>query len=461
MIRAILDPGEHSMRNAGGIALLQVAKERLHKLWPDATFGIITLAPHVLKLHFPDAFPIDPHDRVTPDQRERIERLHQIVPRPIWRLLFELREEVGHRWPALASGSVRDTITATLRARHLTEDSHLEPVNASENWAQLPDMPDMKVIHGADLYVATGAQYIADIVRDLCFGVLSRLETAIQHDIPTVMVGQGIGPLEDRELRARAKAVLPRVDYIFVREQRDAPHILTSLGVDPARIIFTGDDALELAYKARKPDLANGIGVGLRASYYTAIEDSDIASVGEVLRQTASRHHARLISLPISQSAHERDSQINKQVMAEYDNISRIRTRFHSPQKIINKTRDCRLVVSGTYHTAVFALAQGIPAVCVAKSTAYLDKLLGLAEQFDSGCQVLYSGDAQFREKLAVAIDEAWESAEQTRPGLLKATEYQISLGQAAYKRIYEVVESGADRDALVDEGGGNACGNA
>lgn len=233
-MRILLDPGEHSMRNAGGIALLQVAKERLNKMWPDASFEIVTQAPHVLKYYFPDAYPVDPfsHSKLIQSQ-DRIKQFQRLLPRMVWRIAFELREEVRHRQKARTQGAPGSEKILGLQP----QSGHTNLGDKPNNEIDFP-LPHTEILHGVDLYVTTGAQYITDIVRDLAFSVLDRLEAAIQLGIPTAMVGQGIGPLEDRELRARVGAVLPSVNLIFIREQRDAPHILDSLDVDPSKNLF-------------------------------------------------------------------------------------------------------------------------------------------------------------------------------------------------------------------------------
>jgi colanic acid/amylovoran biosynthesis protein len=116
--------------------------------------------------------------------------------------------------------------------------------------------------------------------------------------------------------------------------------------------------------------------------------------------------------------------------------------RFAAPLETIKKTGHCRLVVTATFHAAVFALAQGIPVVALANSTMYEGKLLGLADEFGSGCKVVLLDDEQLKEKLTNAIDTTWQSAEQVRPQLLQAAIRQIETGQAAYQRIFELVES-------------------
>ncbi|NJR75723.1 MAG: polysaccharide pyruvyl transferase family protein [Scytonema sp. CRU_2_7] len=102
----------------------------------------------------------------------------------------------------------------------------------------------------------------------------------------------------------------------------------------------------------------------------------------------------------------------------------------------------CRVVVTGSYHAGVFALAQGIPIMGLAKSEYYADKFLGLADQFGVGCEVIFLHEQEFATKLVDSIDRALESAEQLRPQLLEAAKEQVELGHTAYKRVYELVNS-------------------
>ena len=51
------------------------------------------------------------------------------------------------------------------------------------------------------------------------------------------------------------------------------------------------------------------------------------------------------------------------------------------PRAIIKRIGRCRVVVTGSYHVAVFALSQGIPAICLANSEYYEIKFRGLADQ--------------------------------------------------------------------------------
>ena len=283
---------------------------------------------------------------------------------------------------------------------------------------------------------------MCDHARDSGIGVMNRLEAAIQSGIPTAMVGQGIGPLDGVEMRAKAKAVLPKVDLIFVRERLEAPEILSSLGVDPTKVFITGDDAVGLVYRSRSSAWGTGIGVGMRAMPSTMVNKEDIQILGPVIRRAASKYEAQLVGLPISRSVHERDDEITRQLLDGYGNIWIIRSKFPTPLEIIKSTQRCRLVIASTFHSAIFALAQGIPVICLAKSVLYKSKFITLADLFNPGCSVILLDDEQLEKKLVNAIDATWQSAEEVRPKLLEAAARQIEWNDLAYQRLYEMVES-------------------
>jgi len=297
----------------------------------------------------------------------------------------------------------------------------------------------------ADLVVASGGGYVTDLFEAHAALVLSLLGIAIRLGRTTAMLGQGLGPIRSPGLLARAKHILPLVDLVAVRERRVGPAILNSIGVAPERVAITGDDAIELAYEGRSAVLGTGIGVNLRVASYSEVDVSDLEVVRAVLRNAAEKYSVPLIPLPIllddTSGFQESDAKIIGQVVAGHE-ISDEDQNVNTPIRLLEQVRRCRIVVTGSYHAGVFALAQGIPVVGLAKSAYYVDKLLGLADQFGAGCKFVFLGDEQVREKLIIEIDNAWKSAERVRPHLLEAARVQIKLSRAAYRRIYELVAS-------------------
>jgi polysaccharide pyruvyl transferase WcaK-like protein len=92
--------------------------------------------------------------------------------------------------------------------------------------------------------------------------------------------------------------------------------------------------------------------------------------------------------------------------------------------------------VSGSYHSAVFALGQGIPVVAFAKSTYYRQKFAGLKDQYGDGLQVVEFDSCSTQ--LLPSIEKAWESAASLRPELLRVTQQLIQMSRNAYAALAE-----------------------
>ena len=436
-MRILIDQAEYSMSNQGNIAMLQIAVNRLRTFWPDATFEIISQRSQPLRLHVPNSRQVYPYIHAIAKKWLMVERFYGFIPRPALKLSLELLKVVSHQWkiikPSLQSFWFRRPTSYYFPGY---EDQKIKGTSMENN------MSYMEITNDVDLLVATGGQYLTDMVRYLGFCVLGRLDLAIKQGIPTVLVGQGIGPIEDPELFARAREVLPKVDLILIREKKYAPELLASLGVSMERVYVTGDDAIEMAYEARTESFGKDIGINMRAAYYTEVNENHLDTIQQTLSEVAHKYDARLTSVPISHYEFELDDQVIQRISTGQSKPWFGLHAFDFPLETIKKVRNCRLVVTGGYHPAVFALAQGIPAVCLAKSKTYAIKFLGLADIFGSGCQVVFLDNEHLNEKLSDAIDFAWQSAEITRPKLLEAAARQIEWGHIGYKRIYDIVLS-------------------
>jgi colanic acid/amylovoran biosynthesis protein len=172
---------------------------------------------------------------------------------------------------------------------------------------------------------------------------------------------------------------------------------------------------------------------------YSEVDLNILKKIRTVMHDAARNHRASLIPIPIALHNRESDVRSIRQILAGYDDESDGGQNLTSPLQVIRQVGCCRVVVAGSYHAGVFALAQGIPVVGLAKSAYYVDKFLGLAAQFGAGCQVVFLDDGQVRSKLSDAIDLAWNSAERVRPHLLEAAKRQIESGWDAYRRVHEL----------------------
>lgn len=429
-MRILLDQAVHDHRNQGNNALLDVALKRFKTYWPVAEINIISIAPHLCRLYFPDAFPVSP--MTLGKYSGKIDLLHKPMLKPLWRLLFETRD-------AAVTQKALGLIRRSMQASRISEDGAYQA--SEEDTLSTVGTDEYQHMADYDLYVPTGAGYMCDSDKQFLLKVFDRLEKAVELGVSTVMVGQGIGPLEDRDLIRRGREVLPHVDYIMIREERFARPILDMLGVPPEKIHMTGDDAIEPAYQARMADLGRGIGLSLRLARYTNVNVETVKSLKPLIIQKAKQYNAKLVPVPID--INDADKRYIDDVISGYRKADWSWSKFDPYTALIERTRKCRIMITGTFHAAVFAVSQGIPVIALANSTEYLNKTLGLTAEFgEEGCRVICLGDPDFEPRFSEAVDFAWTSADELRPRLLEAARRQISLGHLAYQKIFSLVDA-------------------
>ena len=146
-----------------------------------------------------------------------------------------------------------------------------------------------------------------------------------------------------------------------------------------------------------------------------------------------------LIPVPIAMHPYSRDDLTIKQLLIGFDEQSDGGETLDSPLKVIKQAALCRVVVTGAYHAAVFALAQGIPVVGLAKSAYFSSKFLGLEDQFGEGCQTILLNEPALPQRLCSAIERAWQNADKLREPLQAAALRQIELSRRSYEQVKDL----------------------
>ncbi len=400
-MRILIEPGSYRCQNMGDVAMLQVALARLRTLVPGVELYVLTNAPEMLAVYCPEARPVPTAGRVHFLGGSRLGQ----------------RNQAGLR--------VRATFASVRTA--------LRGGDGGAIWSFL------KRLETADLVMIAGQGSMSDATAAHARNVLGTLDLAHRHGCATAMVGQGVGPLSDPELIARASAVLPNVGLIALREGRSGPPILASLGVPPERIHVTGDDAIELAYGLAPAQLGTAIGVNLRIAQNAEVDTGILEPLQRELRDLSSKLDAQLLPIPIARGQ-ARDSDVLRTLLTDQGDGG---TELDSPAKVITQVGRCRVVVTGAYHAAVFALAQGIPVVFLAQSEYYRRKYQGLVDRFSIGCELVPLDGQQLATRLRLAVLTAWERAPADRTLLRRAAEGQIELGWEAYSSVVQLSRPG------------------
>jgi polysaccharide pyruvyl transferase WcaK-like protein len=106
------------------------------------------------------------------------------------------------------------------------------------------------------------------------------------------------------------------------------------------------------------------------------------------------------------------------------------------PADIARRVSRCRVLVTGAYHLAVFALSQGIPVVALTSTAYYDDKFLGLGAMFGQGLTLVRLDDPGLEQTLAVAIEQAWRTAPDVREPLRARARQQVDASRAGFDRV-------------------------
>jgi colanic acid/amylovoran biosynthesis protein len=436
-MRVLLDTGDYRCLNLGDVAMLQVAVRRLSALLPGASIEVLTEDEEALAKHCPGAVAVPCRGRTLWfSERGLLGGLHRHLPAAVSNSLVRAKKQIRSRWPAGLRRATRWRL-----GRHNPDSRQLDTF--------------FDAFLGADLVAVSGAGGITDHARSWAIPVLNLLESASDRGVPAALLGHGLGPLRDEQLLGRAREVLPRLALVALREGRLGPEILRTLGVDPSRVVVTGDDAVELAYEARPGRFGDGIGVNVRVSRSAGVGPDMLEKLRPLIQAFARSRGASLVPLPISFNKRQpapagdgtrsetsppdlTDSRSIRDLLLGYDDASDGGESIRTTSAVIEQVGRCRMVVTGAYHAAVFALAQGNPVVCLACSAYFAEKLLGLANQFGRGCEVVSLDDTELESRLSDAMCRAWDIADEVRLGLLEAARRQIETGHCAYRRFAE-----------------------
>jgi hypothetical protein len=227
--------------------------------------------------------------------------------------------------------------------------------------------------------------------------------------------------------------------FDWLRDPVVSPRVLAEIGVEAGRIHVTGDDAVPSAGgQAPCPD-AGPIGFNLRQAPYSDITMDLADAIAGVVGRAAIGLGQAIQVLPANLEAPS-DTAATCMPLR--------RTGFASPNPFISTldallgaiTR-CRIVVTASYHIAVFALAKGRPVVALARSGHYRQKLGGLVKMFGPSCRLIELDDA-FEATLRDSILSFWAEADTHAAQLHRAAKRQLALQEAFWNRLPQLVNT-------------------
>src|SRR5206468_12051749 len=198
-------------------------------------------------------------------------------------------------------------------------------------------------------------------------------------------------------------------------------------------LCVAGDEAVAFAFDRRPEVLGRGLGINLRLADYAGVGLGTIADLRGTLHGAIAVLDAPIVSVPISAFGPS-DADAIHSVVGDF--VDRIDDRhgLGAPEDIVARAGDCRLVITGSYHAAVFALSQGVSVVALVGSSHYRSKFRGLQAGFSgTGIEIVELGRANTAAALTQAVASGWRNAPAVRADLLREAERQVGQVQEAY----------------------------
>lgn len=380
-MKILIIAGDNDLTNLGDNAMLAVTARWLAELIPGLTTYVVTSRPDTLAGLLPEAEPILLDPPVLPGDSLQFLR----------RLAF-LRKLV--------------------RARRY------------HSWTSRV----MPVLEEADTVLLSGQGVMTDAFSHEAVWRLELLEHAHRLKKPTALFSQGIGVVSQPRLIDAMQRVLPQMDLVTLRSPTGVRFLTSTMDCSSMQLREGGDDGLAYPEMSGVSDDAMRIGVSLRVTNYAGrISNSVKQALRDSLEGVSEEMGAGLLTVPI-----EPDDALAVGELLQCARPSKVELGLDD---LIDRIAHCRLVVAGSYHAAVFALALGKPALCLSFSNYYTSKFEGLCEQFPRGCVLIESdtfSPTSFRERLT----SLWHEAPALSQEIITTAKYLVELNQGHYREF-------------------------
>ena len=388
-MRIILDNGAYTLRNMGDVAMLQTTVKRLRSMVREPELLVLTTSPDLLQRYCPGTLPLSVESRNTGYESG-----------------CPARSDWGETW-------------ARLKLR----------------WGSIPKEARefQEALDGAKAVFLCGGGFLNDINPYQTRPVLRMLTDAACRGKRTALFSQGLGPLDSPELITLLRRTCEAGVRTALRENLCGPEIMKRAQAKPGQYAITGDDAVEMAWEQEPNRNGNALGFSARQVGYSEIESRHLETAAHALQNLVKKLGTEIVPLPVSFNSHERDHEI----IARVTGSNPVEEGMDTPEALIHATAGCRVLVTGTYHAAVFALAQGIPCVCFYVSTYYRNKMEGLARQFPGGCDVVDLGAPDAGAELVKRALRFWDlDGNAMALELRKSAEEQVRCGRRFYQTV-------------------------
>ncbi len=339
-------------------------------------------------------------------------------------ILAGLREELPQYTPVVLSGDPEST-------RRMHDVAAIPRMSLGAITAALKE---------AALFVSGGGSLLQDVTsRRSPLYYLGVLWLAQRAGVPSMVLAQGMGPLNHPLNRLLARRILDGTRAITVRDAVSA-EFLAGLGVNKPPIEVTADPSFLLQadpserfdawWAAHIPADRPVLGVALRhwaqgspGECYTAIADA--------LAAFAAQHGAFLLFLPMQ---YERDLSVAEEVAGWTPAESRVLNLSLTPREMMAAVGRCDFILAMRLHALIFAVQQATPALGLAYDPKVLDFSL-LADLPTPLPWEEITSDA-----LLASLQHQWEQRDALRAIMAESRERLVTLARHNIERVKHVL---------------------
>ncbi|WP_321475233.1 polysaccharide pyruvyl transferase family protein [uncultured Paludibaculum sp.] len=332
-----------------------------------------------------------------------------------------------------------------------------------------------KTLAGASGVVVSGGGNLCSTWPEKVTDRISLLEHAQALNLPTVVLGQMIGPHLTADQGRLLSGPLRRCDWVGVRDESSASMALR-LGVDPARLHRQMDDAYFLDPLPVEDERVASLG-GLPQPWILVTLDPSFASshraktldvLASQLDNLACSLSASLIFVPHVGGLHGSGDAEAGRALRSKMRADLLLLDPWEQREVVWLTGQAAMVVSARYHPLVFATACGVPALGITVDAYTRTKLHGaLASAGVEGwclsvadvergallplAMELWHQQAGICQRLAAASQQAWHHEKQRWDGILRALRVAPSSADLpAPPAIHVALDGGASSAALI-----------
>ncbi|HEY0792704.1 MAG TPA: polysaccharide pyruvyl transferase family protein [Chthoniobacterales bacterium] len=406
----LVDNGDPELTNLGDYAMLSAACQEIGLAWPKASLFTFASRPERLAELLPGVRPVPTLGR---DLWSRLAALGWF-----WESRFPRSRRLAQQYRLFTSRP-----SAALLAR-LTAPATKGGPEAVRQF--------LRFLRRVDLYFWCGGGYLTDPFGSLATKLANTLEVLTSRTVPAAAFGLGVGPLHRPRIHAAVRSAMGNFQAVGLRDH-DSARQLKEWGIEQGRVRVTGDDALSTAERHTPPDLGTWLGISFRHSYYSGFSPERMVPLTARLPDFCARHRAAMASIPIARA----------DLSANWG-LRSTSVSFYQPPfdlaSVLDAVGHCRLVVTASYHAAVFALAMGVSVVAVTASGYYALKFTGLQRSFGGLLPVIplpLPSDAAGNERLLGQMEESWRRAPQVRGELQDRARQQIEVNRRFRHEVF------------------------